>query len=260
MKSIRFAAVLAVTTLVAASGANAASLKITVTNLSGSDGLYLTPFFSAFHDGTFDSFDAGSAASPAVEDLAEEGIVGPLIADVTAAGGVAGVVTGPAGFSPPPVLDPGESNSIILAVDPTIHRFFSFLSMIIPSNDFFLGNDNPMAYEVFDALGAFTGIGPINVLASGAWDAGTEEDDGKGAAFSGIMDMATDTIGGVVGSADLSLLLGRPTAPGPIVGSVTGLDGVLARIEISAVPLPAGVPLLLGGLGCFAFLRRRIAG
>jgi len=40
-----------------AGAASAVSLKISVTNNSGMGGLTLTPLYTAFHDGTFDTFE-----------------------------------------------------------------------------------------------------------------------------------------------------------------------------------------------------------
>ena len=54
--------------------------------------------------------------------------------------------------------------------------------MIIPSNDAFIGNEDPLAYELFDAEGNFTGRVTIDIFASDIYDSGTEVNDGQGAA------------------------------------------------------------------------------
>jgi hypothetical protein len=56
--------------------------------------------------------------------------------------------------------------------DPMNNMFFTFLSMILPSNDTFLGNDNPL--QLFDAAGGFLGNRTINVTGADLWDADTE--------------------------------------------------------------------------------------
>ena len=56
---------------------------------------------------------------------------------------------------------------------------------------------------------------------------------------------------------DLSFLLNTPTPAGLSINSVPGRADLLATIRISQVPLPAGAPLLLSGLGAFAMMRRR---
>ncbi len=238
------------------SGASAAMVDITITNTQGSDGLYLTPLLSVLHDGTFDPFDSGSAASGAVELLAEEGDASGVLGDALAAGAAAGVITAPGGFAGAPVIDPGETASIRLDVNPASQRFVSFMAMVIPSNDIFIGNDNSMAYEVFDALGQFTGLGPISIYTDDAWDAGTEVNNGLGAPFNMAGGVATDVDGLITPASDrLFFLAGQETAAGSTVSLPSGRN-LLATIEVSQVPLPAGFPLLLVGLGAFAYLRR----
>ncbi len=240
-----------------AGAASAATLKISVTNTQAADGVYLTPLFTALHDGSFDSFDSGSAASASVENLAEEGDPGGLVADARAAGAVADVIFAPAGFGGAPVIDPGETATIFLDVDPNSARFLSFMSMVIPSNDIFIGNDDPMAYEVFDMAGNFTGLGPIDIFSDDAWDAGTELNNGLGAPFNTAGGTATDVDGLITPASDrLFFLNGQETVAGTTINLAQGRNQ-LARIEVSAVPLPAGLPLLLAGLGAFGWMRRR---
>ena len=239
-----------------ASAASAASVQISITNNQAADGVYLTPLASILHDGSFDAFNRGEVASASLEAIAEEGDASGVIGDATAAGATAGVILAPGGFGGAPVIDPGETTSIQLDTDSTTNRFFSFLSMVIPSNDTFIGNDNSMAYEVFNALGEFTGIGPILVYSNDAWDAGTEENDGFGAPFNTAGGTATDTDGVVRGAmGNLFFLNGQET----VADTTIDLQGrtLLATIEISEVPLPAALPMLLAGLGGFGLLRRR---
>ena len=240
-----------------AGAASAVPLTVSVTNAQGPDGLYLTPLFHAFHDGSYDAFDAGAAASAGVEAIAEEGDVSVELA--AAAGLATGVVAGPGGFPAAPVIDPGETATLRVEVDPTTGRYFSFLTMVIPSNDAFLGNDDPLAHEVFDAAGAFTGLGPIVVAGGQAWDAGTEVDDGQGAAFSAAGGEGTPEGGTIAQLDDLSFLLGAPTVAGTTIGSVPAAGVALAVIEIAPapIPLPAGLPLLGAGLAAIGLAARR---
>lgn len=244
-----------------AEAASAASVQISITNNQGAGGVYLTPLFAALHDGAFDPFDAGSAASAATELLAEEGDPGALLAEAGAAGAATGVITGPAGFGSgagqPPVLDPGETAAILLDVDPLSQRFLTFLSMVIPSNDIFIGNDNSMAYEVFDAAGLFTNLGPIRIYTDDAWDAGTEVNNGFGAPFNTAGGTATEVDGLITRASDrLFFLNGQNTPAGTTIDLADGRN-LLATIEVSEVPLPAGLPLLVAGLGALGWMTRR---
>ena len=242
-----------------AGAASAVPITVSVTNAQGEGGLYLTPLFHVFHDGGYDAFDAGGTASPGVEAIAEEG---DATAELAATAGLnSGVVPGPEGFAGAPVIDPGETATATVEVDAS-ERYFSFLSMVIPSNDSFVGNDDPLAYEVLDDAGAFTGIGPIVVTGADVWDAGTEVNDLQGAAFSTAGGTDTDEGGAIALEGDLGFLVGTPIPPGGAIGSVPGAADTLAVIEFSApdvapIPVPAAMPLMLAGLGALGLVARR---
>ena len=63
----------------------AESIQVTIENLQPADGFFFTPVWLGFHDGGFDLFDDGSAASSALETIAETGDAGPLGALLTSA-------------------------------------------------------------------------------------------------------------------------------------------------------------------------------
>ena len=46
-------------------------------------------------------------------------------------------------------------------------------------------------------------------------------------------------------------------ATGDKLEVVFSRSGAIGEIEVSAVPVPAGLPLLLGGIGAFAWMKRR---
>ncbi len=244
------------------SQAAAVQISVTVENLTPAGGLYFTPVWVGFHDGSFDSFDVGGAASGAIEAVAEGGDVSGLSSDFNMVGGrVDDVVTAPAGFPAAPVFDPGDSGSLIVNLDPGSNRYLSFASMVIPSNDAFFGNDDPMAYEIFSATGVFTGPLDIYVLGSEIWDAGTELNDGMGAAFSALGGMSTDEMAAIGVHGGLGVLLGSATAAGTVIDSVLGdftqTGYQLAKISISQVPEPHLIALFGLGLGLMRFSTKR---
>jgi len=240
----------------------ATQITVTVENLTGVGGLYFTPVWVGFHDGGFDSFDVGANASASIESIAEGGDVSGIRSDFSAAGaGVDGVILAPEGFAGAPVFDPGDLVSVSFDVDPLSHRYFSFVSMVIPSNDAFIGNDNAMAYRIFDATGVF--VGPVDILVSGAqvWDAGTEVNDGLGAAFSTLGGSSTDEMMAIGLHGGLGPLLGSATPAGtvidPVVGDFTQPGYPLARITINAVPLPPTLAILALGVVLLTRARAR---
>lgn len=243
----------AVALSMAAGAASAVTVEINVTNNQASGGLSLTPFFSAFHDGSFDTFDPGGFASDYVELLAEEGSPAGALEAAARAGATAGVAAAPEGFEGAPVIEPGETATLRLQVNASQDRFLSILSMVIPSNDLFVGNSNPEAYEVFDAAGNFTGIAPIDIGTDRVYDAGTEENNNIGAAFNTAGGEATDTLDPIALVGDLGFLLNEGTPIGP----VTNIGSSLATVSIAAVPLPPAVAMMLAGLGLLGWTARR---
>lgn len=239
------------------SNASATQISVTVENLTPPGGLYFTPVWIGFHDGSFDSFDAGAPASAAMEALAEGGDVNGLQGEFSAiADGQQGVVTAPAGFPAAPVFDPGDSGSLTLDLNPLTNRYFSFASMIIPSNDAFIGNNDPLAYEVFNATGVFTGPLDILVLGTEIWDAGTEENTEFGAAFLAIGGDSTDESGVIGLHPGFNMpgnILGGLTAAGTtideVLGDFTQSGYQLARISINQIPEPQFVAIFGLGLG-----------
>lgn len=250
------AASAALATGLLAGAASAMTIEVSITNHSATGGLFLTPLLAVFHDGSFDTFDTGSAASAGVEALAEGGDASGVIADATAAGATSGVIASPGGFAGAPLIDPGETATLRFNLDSATDRYFSFLSMVLPTNDNFIGNDNAMAYEVFDLAGMFAGLGTINIFGGDIWDAGTELNNGLGAPFATAGGVSTDENGVISLAGDLAALLGRGTPVGPITSYPASGD-LYASISIAAVPVPAALPLLLLSLGSLGYFGRR---
>lgn len=246
----------------------ASTISVTIENTQSAGGLSFTPFWIAAHNGGFDSYDGGSSAAgfPGLEELAELGATGPISAafDASAAGLAGGVQATVVNGAGAPVFSPGERTRISLdVVDPTVNRYFSYASMVVPTNDLFVGNGNPFAHELFDSAGTFNGRLVIEIYGFDVNDAGTEINEADdGAAFlSGVDGTLGGTEGGVVRNfftldgADgyLATLIGRTTADGGTVGSAFAGGDLIARITIVPAPGSAGVM----ALGVVAAARRR---
>ncbi len=250
--------------------AQAAEVQITVENLAPSGGLFLTPLWFGIHDGTFDTFTVGQTATAVnanIIPLAEGGDTGPLSTSFAANGGVDGVIAPGSPFGPVGSAFAGSASSIVSVADPVSYRYFSFASMVIPSNDAFIGNDNPTAYELFDAAGNFTGPLTITVFGSQIWDAGSEVNDiNGGAAFSALGGTSVDEdlpvvshLNGAV-NPGLDAFLGTGFGPAPVAGeTLTAAFGSFTPIaRITITPEPTSGLLFAAVAGLWGLRRRRI--
>jgi len=230
---------------------------VTVENLAPAGGFYFTPVWVGLHNGSFDLFDLGGLVSEGVERFAEDGDASVLQAEFEAAVGGAGsintLITAPDGFAGAPVFDPGDVAGIQLTVDSKANSCLSFMSMIIPSNDAFIGNHNPKAIELFDADGKFKGKQIITILGSMIWDAGTELNNEMDAAFinqtepnTGVPTMCPvlphpGYIGSYANPGSDPIILGG-TGPADIIFDLVAADfslpyTVVARITIEPVTM-----------------------
>ena len=246
-------------------------IQVEVTNEGNSD-FFLTPVWFGFHNGGFDLFNVGSAASSALETIAEVGVIDPLntafAADPNTPGDIQGVVFGNS-VAPPPI-NPGETGvGFVTPMNPAGYQFFSYASMVVPTNDTFIANDDQNAYQVFNAAGEIndaSGVFEIAVLTSDLYDAGTERNDAGvngGAAFAVGRDGAAgaDENGVITQATDLSLFAGLNTPAGTTINDTTfGAGQRIATIRISrvaAVPEPSSAFALAIGAAGFLLRRRR---
>lgn len=235
------------------------NLKITVENLAPTNSISFAPLRLGLHNGTFDAFNLGETATAAIISIAEGGSGAdwfPAFAAADPTAVLGSVLPNPAG----PLL-PGASGTATFTVDTDVNPFFMFASMVVPSNDFFIGNDSPMQYRLFDMSGNLQ-VSSIMQLARDVWDAGSEIFDPAAAAFVGDNGLRADQNSVVAfNSAELAAFNGLTTAPGYLFDSQLSAESAIYRIsfEASPVPVPAALPLLLGGLGVLGTVVRRRA-
>ena len=161
------------------------SVVITVKNQAALRAGLQTPVWVGIHDGSFDIYDRdtelGSSETnqnlisrESVERLAEDGMTGPITKEFSMLQPESGQTTFVAPSGP---LSSGSMVSATLNINnPLVERYFSYASMVIPSNDAFVANGSPIAHEIFNDSGQFVAKDFI-VAGSEVLDAGTEIND-----------------------------------------------------------------------------------
>ena len=232
----------------------AALLQITIEAPSN---LGLAPALLSFHDGNNDFFDVGSAASGGLEELAEVGSTGTLQNSLTTGNNLTVANGGP--------FFPGNSVTTTFQIDDT-NTNFSFAAMLLPSNDWFIGND-----QAYDISGLINGpLGSSSTFEfSTVYDAGTELEDFANspgnpiigidtAAMPGAGDVTMNPISAVTGADPFGSFAN--TSPGSFDSTIYDFNtnnSILGRVTITTIPEPSTILLgVLGGLGMIARRKR----
>lgn len=237
------------------SSAQAALVDVTVKvqNLAPASGVAFAPLHFGFNNGTFDAFNLGQAATAPIISVAEGGSGSAwqpafAAADPTATRGTVGGL-----------LLAGAIATMTVRVDTALNPFFTFAAMTVPSNDFFIGNDSPTRFRVFDNAGNLL-IGQIGQKARDIWDAGSEAFDPAGAAFVGNNDLRTPQNSVVAFNfAELAGFNGLLTGAGYVFTSGLAADTDIYRISFTAAPVPEPetYALMLAGLLGIGWVARR---
>jgi hypothetical protein len=137
--------------------------EVTVENLT-SGGQHFTPPLVAIHRGSADFFSVGKEASSGIQQIAENGNLGPMLEGLEASKHVSSYTIAVSGEGLEGPLAPGEAVTVSLTGGPGF-EFVSFASMLICTNDGFTG---------VDALMLPRNAGEEVHIYAGAYDAGTE--------------------------------------------------------------------------------------
>ena len=157
-------------------------------------------------------------------------------------GAVRGTIGGP--------LFPGATKSATYTIDTAVNPYFTFAAMAIPSNDFFIGNDSPTEYKLFNGSGNLQ-ISTVTVKAHEIWDAGSEVFDPAAAAFVGNNSLRSPQNSTVaLNFAEFYGFNGLTTGAGYTFNSQLAANNDVYRISFSAaaVPEPQSYALMLAGL------------
>lgn len=243
--------------LIASTAASAANVKVSVKveNLTPVDSIAFARLHVGFNNGTFDAFNIGGVANSSIISVAEGGVGTAWQAAFGAAdpNAVRGTV------NPGHALLSGQTASNDFLVNTDVNQFFTFAAMVVPSNDFFIGNDSPTQFHLFDNQGHLQ-ISSITLKANQIWDAGSEVFDPAAAAFVGNNDLRTAQNSRVAFNfAELSGFNGLTTAAGYVFNSGLNFNSDVYRIsfQVTAVPEPESYAMMLAGLAVLGAISRK---
>ena len=172
---------------------------------------------------SFDNFDSGSAASAEPEKAAEDGNVGPLQTafSFSQPNGLSAFFGG--------LVAPGTSYTQISSVDPSIpsHQYMSYLSMIIPSNNGFWGNDTPDAYPIFDSDDNVIAQ-TIQIMGTDVWDTETEVNEEIPANTAFLAQSAPNT-----GTTENGVVAIHPGFMAPRLGGILDATSIAPSVPIT---------------------------
>lgn len=148
--------------------------SVTITNMAPANGTCFTPVWLGFQDGAFDMFNVSEAVLSELESIVEDGDFSAFKEQfINSRASLYDLVAG------------GETICSGQTVEQTIDKltvpigvafYLSYVAMILPSNDAFIGNDDPFTYKIFDTDGSFIPT-EVNVIGTDVLDAGTEVND-----------------------------------------------------------------------------------
>ena len=149
---------------------------IRVVNMAPLNGTCHSPVWIGLHNGTFDMFDLGMQASASLEAMAEDGDLLPIVREFDR--DESAVWNDIVGDGP---ICPGEATKIRFNItfNPGSTLYLSYAAKVLPSNDAFVANDDPMEHKLFREGGKPDFDEMFKIIARGreVLDAGTELND-----------------------------------------------------------------------------------
>lgn len=200
-------------------GTDPPQFEVIVRNTSGNTAYNggLTPVAWAIHTNQFRLFEIGEPASEALQRLAEDGNVQPLLELFADSGEVAasGFQNTPDGTSDTRPIFDGEEYRFTVTVPDGANRYLSVASMVIPSNDTFLAFF-PQAISLVNptTLEPRSDIDQQIAQQLVAWDAGTERNQAGAAGPDQAPRQAGPDTGADEGPGTISIL--TPDNPEPV--------------------------------------------
>ncbi|MGD0961361.1 MAG: spondin domain-containing protein [Methylomonas sp.] len=238
--------------------AQAEEVTINFANLAGADGVALSPVFIALTNSPSLEYTPGTAASSAIAQLAETGSGAGLMPEFAGISGAqtAEVVATTNNFTPPGIYLPGGTGSITLNLDPVKNEYLSFYTMVVPSNDRFIGGE----IQLFNSAGQFIGANAV-IDGSAIWDAGAVASQVAGAVFiANDTGSNTPTPNGVITADDnYSVYNNSLTPAGYSFTNLPGDNTPILGITAAVVPEPPMAWLFASVLWLAALARRRMA-
>ena len=273
IKSMITGSVLATAISVLAAPASAISIDITITNIAPAGGVYLTPVWVGFHNGSFDSYDGGTASAPELEALAEDGDTAPISGVFGANGTLVATATAQTGTRVQDTLGgllaPGGTVTQRFQVDlNSANRYLSYASMVLPSSDYYIANGNPLAHDLLTLLAGGSTSFFIGAPNGGVNDAGTEVNDFATSAGNPLFGIPGGQSGPNQGANENGVnanVVGDPYggfANQPVGGVASSLDfnsydNGIARVDIAVAPVPGSVVLMVSAFAGAGFIARR---
>ena len=199
-----------------------AQFKVTIINTAPEEGVRFTPVWVGFHDGTFDTYDTGTLQTPQLNAIAEDGDTQPISQVFLNESGLVSPVDGTIFGATNNFFFPGDvvSDTFTLDTNSGNNRYFSYATMVVPSNDAFVSNANPLAHQIIDEDGNPITVG-FTILGTQVRDGGTEDNDEFPANTAGLAQTVPNT-----GTTSNNVIVAHPgfIPGGPILTQFPGAD------------------------------------